>query len=357
MLQRFHIGTFRPALSFIGLLSFIISFFGSRLFATLNPNIVIQQQGIHFHHFWYGIALMGIAGWLAITWKSERLDRAYAVMYGLGAGFIGDEVGLLLTLNNYQSELTYDFFIGAISASTLILLVIRYRSLLRKEVSYLMTREGLALLGVFVTGFSFILFAFGSLSFGTPLALVGIIVILREVFVKHDTVLEGKMPRGVTVIAALSILGGANLILAGVGNILFPPVLNTSDFAGIGLPAGTIGLISTILLILAFVALALGSLKILAGLVLRTGKSWAWSLGIATSISSIFLDASSLGASPELLSGLLTGNGIEFPTSIIAIIYLTRPYVKAFYRKTPAPVSGISLLLSANLSIEGTSKG
>src|SRR5205823_13601229 len=78
MLQRFHIGTFRPALSFIGLLSFITSFFGSRLFATLNPTIVIQQQGIHFHHFWYGIALMGIAGWLAITWKSERLDRATA---------------------------------------------------------------------------------------------------------------------------------------------------------------------------------------------------------------------------------------------------------------------------------------
>jgi len=91
-------------------------------------------------------------------------------------------------------------------------------------------------------------------------------------------------------------------------------------------------------LLLAFVALALGSLKILAGLVLRTGKSWAWSLGIATSISSIFLDASSLGASPELLSGLLTGNGIEFPTSIIAIIYLTRPYVKAFYRNIPDQV-------------------
>ena len=331
MLRRFRIGAFRPALSFIGLLSFITSFFGSRLFATLNPTIVIQQQGIHFHHFWYGIALMGIAGWLAITWKSERLDRAYAVMYGLGAGFIGDEVGLLLTLNNYQSELTYDFFIGAISASVLLLLVIRYRVVLKREVSYLMTREGLALLGVFVTGFSFILFAFGSLSFGTPLALVGIIVILREVFVKHDTVLEGRMPRGVTVIAALSILGGANLILAGVGNILFPPV-NVSDLAGAGLSSGTIGLISTIFSLLAFVALGLGSLKILAGLVLRTGKSWAWSLGIATSISSIFLDASSLGTSPELLSGLLTGNGIEFPTSIIAIIYLTRPYVKAFYR-------------------------
>jgi len=331
MLRKLRIGTFRPALSFIGLLSFITSFFGSRLFATLNPTIVIQQQGIHFHHFWYGIALMGIAGWLAITWKSERLDRAYAVMYGLGAGFIGDEVGLLLTLGNYQSELTFDFFIGAISASTLLLLVIRYRAVLKKEVWYLMTREGLALLGVFVTGFSFILFAFGSLSFGTPLALVGIVVILREVFLKHDTVLEGRMPRGVTVVAALSILGGANLILGGIGNVLSPPVISASDLAGIVLPAGTLALISTIFLFLAFVALGLGCLKILTGLVLRTGKSWAWGLGIATSISSIFLDASSLGIS----SGLVTGNGIEFPTSVVAIVYLTRPYVKAFYRNVP----------------------
>jgi hypothetical protein len=202
---------------------------------------------------------------------------------------------------------------------------------LKKEVLYLMTREGLALLGVFVTGFSFILFAFGSLSFGTPLALVGIVVILREVFLKHDTALEGRMPRGVTVVAALSILGGANLILGGIGNVLSPPVISASDLAGIVLPAGTLALISTVFLFLAFVALGLGCLKILTGLVLRTGKSWAWGLGIATSIASIFLDASSLGIS----SGLVTGNGIEFPTSVVAIVYLTRPYVKAFHRNVP----------------------
>ena len=290
---------------------------------------------------------MGIAGWLAITWKSERLDRAYAVMYGLGAGFIGDEVGLLLTLGNYQSELTYDFFIGAISASTLLLLVIRYRLVLKKEVLYLMTREGLALLGVFVTGFSFILFAFGSLSFGTPLALVGIVVILREVLVRHDIAVEGRMPRGVTVVAALSILGGANLILGGIGNVLSPPLINASDLAGIVLPAGTLALISTIFLLLAFVAVALGSLKILTGLMLRTGKSWAWSLAIATSISSIFLDASSLGVN----SGLLTGNGIEFPTSIVTIIYLTRPYVRAFYRTTRIPAPSTNLQHSTKLNL------
>ena len=335
MLRRLRIGAFRPALSFIGLLSFITSFFGSRLFATLNPTIVIQQQGIHFHHFWYGIALMGIAGWLAITWKSERLDRVYAVMYGLGAGFIGDEVGLLLTFGNYQSELTFDFFIGVLSASVMLLLILRYHDLLIREISYLMTREGLALLGVFLAGFSFILFAFGSISFGTPLALVGIVVILREVLAKHDTVLEGRMPRGVTVIAALSILGGANLLLGGIANVISPPPINEPDLAGVVLPLGTLALLSTLLLFLAILALALGSLKILTGLLLRTGKSWARGLGIAASIASIFLDASSLGVS----SGTLVTNSLELPTSLIAIIYLTRPYVRAFYRNVPGNVS------------------
>ena len=335
MLRRFHLGSFRPALSFIGLLSFIISFFGSRLFATLNPMIVIQQQGIHFHHFWYGIALIGIAGWLAITWKSERLDRAYAVMYGLGAGFIGDEVGLLLTFGNYQSELTFDFFIGAISASILLLLVLRYRALLVRETSYLMTREGLALLGVFLAGFSFILFAFGSISFGTPLALVGVVVVLREVFGKHDNVVERRMPQGVTVIAALSILGGANLVLGGIAEILSPPAINSPDLVGIVLPAGTLALISSILLFLAFFALGIGSVKILAGLVLRTGKSWAWAIGLVASVFSLFFDASSLGIN----SGSLIGNSIELPSSLIAIIYLTRPYVRAFYRNVPNNVS------------------
>ena len=278
---------------------------------------------------------MGVAGWLAITWKSEGLDRVYAVMYGLGAGFIGDEVGLLLTFGNYQSELTFDFFIGVISASTLLLLLLRYHDLLIREISYLMSREGLSLLGVFLAGFSFILFAFGSISFGTPLALVGIIVILREVLVKHDTVVEGRMPRGVTVIAALSILGGANLLLGGIGEILSPPVINSPDLVGIVLPAGTLELISSLLLFLAYVALGIGSLKVLAGLVLRTGKSWAWALGLVASAFSIFFDASSLGIN----SGSLIGNSIELPTSVVAIVYLTRPYVRAFYRNVPENAS------------------
>ena len=328
MFRKMGLGSFRPGLSFIGLLSFATSFFGSRLFATFYPTVVVQQQGIHFHHFWYGIGLLALAGWLAIAWKSERLDRAYAVMYGLGAGFIGDEVGLLLTFGNYQSGLTYDFFIGAISASFLLILVIRYRVVLRKELSYLTTREGLALVGVFVTGFSAILFAFNSLSLGTPLALVGIVVILRELLAKKDLAIEGRIPRGVTVIAALSIFGGANLVVAGIFSILYPEPASAVDFAGLTAP--DIALVQNILLVIAVLGVILGIFKILTGLVLRNGKKWAWSLGMVASALSLTLDASSLG-----VYSTITASSIEFPTSLLAIIYLTRPYVRAFYGRGP----------------------
>src|SRR5437867_11445754 len=48
-------------------------------------------------------------GWLGIAYSSDRLLRTYALVFGLGAGLIADEVGLLLTFGDYQSELTSDF--------------------------------------------------------------------------------------------------------------------------------------------------------------------------------------------------------------------------------------------------------
>ncbi|HEX4920903.1 MAG TPA: hypothetical protein VFV92_09215 [Candidatus Bathyarchaeia archaeon] len=337
MLRRLGLSSFRPGLSFIALLSFITSFGGARLFATLYPSVVVEQSGIHFHHFWYGILLLGISGWLAIAWKSDRLDRICAVMYGLGAGFIGDEVGLLLTFGNYQSSLTYDFFIGALSGSILVILAIRYRAALSKEVAYLGTREGLILVGVFVAGFSILLFAFGSLSLGTPIAIVGIVVIVRELLTKHDPTIEGTIPKGVTVIAALSILSGANLIAAGIFNIFTPVTLSSTgllELAGTSLAGPVLSFISTIFLALAIAALVLGSLKLLTGLILRTGKKWAWTLALVTSVCSIFLDAGSLGVSYSTV----ISSTVEFPTSLLAILYLTRPYVKAFYRRKSSSV-------------------
>src|SRR5713101_1381080 len=89
-------------------------FFGARSFAVLNPNVVVVQGVIHFHHFWYGLGMVTLAGWLGIAFNRPRLVRTYTIIFGLGAGLIADEVGLLLTFGQYQSDLTTDFFVGVV---------------------------------------------------------------------------------------------------------------------------------------------------------------------------------------------------------------------------------------------------
>src|SRR2546422_9422830 len=145
---------FRHGLTFIATLAFVISFFGSRLFANLFPDTVVMQGGIHLHHFWYGIALISVAGWMGIAWRNERLYRLYAVLYGLGAGFVGDEVGLLLTFNNYESGLTYLFFGAAISFVIIATLFLPYRAPLKEQLLRLSLRARASMVCVYITGFS-----------------------------------------------------------------------------------------------------------------------------------------------------------------------------------------------------------
>ena len=180
MSREFLTGPFRHGLTFIATLAFVVSFFGARLFATLFPTTIVTASSsegtIHFHHFWYGLALMSAAGWMAISWKNERLYRFYALLYGLGAGLMGDEIGLLLTLGNYQSELTLLFFIAALSFVIIATLFLRYRAQLEVELLKLSLRERIFMLGVYLTGFSiFIIFLTSGINLiGIPLSLLGL---------------------------------------------------------------------------------------------------------------------------------------------------------------------------------------
>jgi hypothetical protein len=133
-----------------------------------------MRAGIHVHHFWYGIGLMSVAGWMGIAWRQERFYRLYAVLYGLGAGLLGDEVGLLLTLGQYESELTYMFFVGAISAVIIGTLVTRYWNQLNRDLGKLSMRERIVLVVAYAGGFSlFIFFLFS----GVSLAAVPIVLL------------------------------------------------------------------------------------------------------------------------------------------------------------------------------------
>ncbi|MFW5976546.1 MAG: hypothetical protein ACOCQS_01230 [Bacillota bacterium] len=80
----------------------------------IGSNVILF--GYHIHHFYFGIALIFIAGWLAIT-DSEYFSRKQeAIMYGVGLGLFMDEIGLLLTWGDYWSSLSYTLtlFLGGI---------------------------------------------------------------------------------------------------------------------------------------------------------------------------------------------------------------------------------------------------
>jgi len=137
---------------------------------------MVIAQGVHFHHFWYGLLLIGVSGWLGIAYNDERLGRICAIVFGVGVGFIGDEVGLLLTFGDYYSELTTDFFVAAISFILLVTLFLRYRSQIILEVLRGGAPERLTQVGYFLVGFSILAFAFGVLELGIPLVVAGILL-------------------------------------------------------------------------------------------------------------------------------------------------------------------------------------
>jgi len=71
----------------------------------LGRNIILF--GYHIHHFYIGIVLICIAGWLSIVDSSLLTKKQIAVIYGAGLGLFMDEIGLLLTWGDYFSGLSY----------------------------------------------------------------------------------------------------------------------------------------------------------------------------------------------------------------------------------------------------------
>lgn len=168
----------RRGLSFLGTLAFMTGFFTARLFAAQNPNLVVVQGGIHLHHFWYGLGMITLAGWLGIAFNRPRLVRTYAIVFGLGAGLIGDEIGLLLTFGDYQSSLTTDFFVGVVGFIILASTLVRYRKIVRRDVTHTSWNERLFYIGISLAGLSAIFFAVNSLTSGVVLASIGVIFII-----------------------------------------------------------------------------------------------------------------------------------------------------------------------------------
>jgi hypothetical protein len=149
--KRFQL---RAHLATIALLSFIFSFIAARAFTTFFPSTVLITSGIHIHHFWFGIALVAVGGWLGISYNDDETSRVASILYGAGGGLIVDEVGLLLTFGNYWTSLTYAFLVVFLSFIAVILFFYRYRDVIEEELSEFARSKLSLYLGIFLAALS-----------------------------------------------------------------------------------------------------------------------------------------------------------------------------------------------------------
>ena len=187
MAEKENIKT-RPNLSLLALLSFIASFAVARTFTTFFPDTGLRFRGFHIHHFWFGVALLAIGGWLGISYESERVNRVAAILFGAGGGLIGDEVGLLLTFENYWTDLTYTLVIIFLALASILIIVARYWQSISTEFTGFLKSNASLYAGVFLfaVAVAFILQTRNSIVITASgiVAVVGLVTILAY-FVQH----------------------------------------------------------------------------------------------------------------------------------------------------------------------------
>jgi hypothetical protein len=146
----------RPSLSVLALAFFVVSFVIARVFTTISPDTVLVSGSLHVHHFWYGLIMLAIGGWLGISYNDVKIDRFAAVLFGAGGGLIVDEVGLLLTLEteNYWAGITYTFVIIFVASASILILIGRYYRVIRTEFAEFLTSNASLYIGVFLVAVS-----------------------------------------------------------------------------------------------------------------------------------------------------------------------------------------------------------
>jgi uncharacterized membrane protein (UPF0136 family) len=154
-------------------------------------------------------------------------------------------------------------------------------------------------------------------------------------------------PTGVTIIAILTIIGGAFSLIFGIGLItlgavlptLPPSVFNQTDIqgnmtAGQQLPIPSPDSPMALQSLLGGIGIAFGAVLVAIGIVsfivaygLLKGRGWAWTVTIILSIISIVWNAITLVTAANF------GGIISIIISGIIIYYLYRPHVKAYFGK------------------------
>jgi hypothetical protein len=103
----------------------------ARWVSYVRPAFHYNIGGIHIHHYTYGIFMLTVAGYFALVLKGPRATFWIALLYGWGAGFTFDEMGMWLNSSIDQSARweKAGVFFGALALMVSVLLSV----LLRKQ--------------------------------------------------------------------------------------------------------------------------------------------------------------------------------------------------------------------------------
>jgi Na+-translocating ferredoxin:NAD+ oxidoreductase RnfD subunit len=99
---------------FLILISFLLTFIGSRIVTSLPfPNLYLKVGDIHVHHFSYGIIILSILCYFLLTQpRSDKTRLRASLIYGFGLGLAFDEFAMWIQLENvYHDRTTYDAII------------------------------------------------------------------------------------------------------------------------------------------------------------------------------------------------------------------------------------------------------
>jgi len=108
----------KEGVSFVIFSFFLITFATSRIWVYLALKGIVPEsftenvRGVHIHHFAYGILTTAIVGYLAFALPKEFFEKwklKLAAVFGIGLGWIFDEFGMWLRLEDeYYLRQTYD---------------------------------------------------------------------------------------------------------------------------------------------------------------------------------------------------------------------------------------------------------
>ncbi len=100
-------------LQFVITVTFLIAFTASRALVVLSgeskPSLELWIGNYHIHHFFFGMLLLSVSGWLGLVGNRKKYKFISAILYGSGLGLLIDEIGLLITWGNYWARQSYFF--------------------------------------------------------------------------------------------------------------------------------------------------------------------------------------------------------------------------------------------------------